>query len=207
MVDPWPMEKIRGRSPSGVPAAEQHAHADSHQPRTRKKETKRGNKAEIGLWLTIGVACSITATNSQPALAQFNSSIGGLRMVTYDPQSLYAKKTAQSGTSSSGSSSSTGGGSSSAVTDLVLTDETITAIGVSGNTKSTLSHKGFTTDGSIILGPSTLSTSAFALADPTAVAAVDPVVINYSAYTSILLQREARSVNPSFINSFSNSLR
>jgi hypothetical protein len=78
---------------------------------------------------------------------------------------------------------------------------------VSGNTRTELSHKGFTTDGSLVLGPSTLETSAFALADPTADPAVEPAVINYSAYTSLFLVREARSINPSFINSFSNSLR
>jgi hypothetical protein len=207
MADPWSMENVRGEPPSRALAAEKVAHEGSHRQKSRKREQKTGHNAAIELVLTIGIACSIATTSSAPAWAQFIGSIGGLRMVTYDPQSLYAKKSAQSGTSSSGSSTSSGGGSTSAETDLVLTDETITAIGVSGNTKSTLSHKGFTTDGSIILGPSTLSTSAFALADPTADPTVDPVVINYSAYTSIILQREARSVNPSFINSFSNSLR
>lgn len=167
------------------------------------RDKKGAHNSDFIRWLThIGIACTIATTSSTSALAQFIGSIGGLRVVTYDPQSLYAKKSAQSGTSSSGGGSGTGG-DASAVTDLVLTDETITAIGVSGNTKSTLSHKGFTTDGSIILGPSTISTSAFALANP----AVEPAVINYTAYTSIILQREARSLNPTFINSFSNSLR
>ena len=155
------------------------------------------------------LACTsgMVIANQAPVLAQFIGSIGGLRVTSYDPQSLYARKSAQSGTSTSGGGSSTSGGSSTAETDLVLTNETITAVGVSGNTKSTLTHKGFTTDGSLILGPSTLSSSAFVLADPTATVTADPVIVNFSAYTAIVLQREARSINPSFINSFSNSLR
>jgi hypothetical protein len=142
-----------------------------------------------------------------PGFAQFLGVNGGLRMVIFDPQSLYARKAAQSGTSSSGGTSSTSGGSTAAATELVLTNGVITAKGVSGNTRTELSHKGFTTDGSLVLGPSTLETSAFALADPTADPAVEPAVINYSAYRSLFLVREARSINPSFINSFSNSLR
>ena len=132
-------------------------------------------------------------------------------MVNYDRQSLYASKSAQSGTSSSGDVSSISGGASSAKTELVLTDENITVNGVSGNTRSSLSHKGFTTAGTVILGPSTLSSSAFALAvpvvDPTIDPVAEPLVVNYSAYTTIVLTREARSMNRSFLNSFANALR
>lgn len=142
-----------------------------------------------------------------PGFAQFVGVTGGLRMVTSDPQSLYARKAAQSGTNSSGGTSSTSGGSSAAETELILSDGTISAQGVSGNTRTEVSHKGFTTDGSLILGPSTLETSAFALANPAADPAVEPALINYSAFTSLFLVREARSASPSFINSFSRSLR
>ena len=128
-------------------------------------------------------------------------------MVINDPQSLYARKVAQSGTSNSGATETMGGGSSSAKTELVLTNGTISAQGVSGNTRTELSHTGFTTESGMILGPSTLETSAFALADPMIEPAADPKTIIYSSYTSLILVREASSLNPSFVNSFSRSLR
>lgn len=128
-------------------------------------------------------------------------------MVINDPQTLFAQKGAQSGTSNSGATATMGGGSSSAETELVLTNGRISAQGVSGNTRTELSHTGFTTEGTMILGPSTLETSAFALADPTIEPVAEPKVIIYSSYTSLFLSREASSINPSFINSFSRSLR
>jgi hypothetical protein len=161
----------------------------------------------FGTAFALGVVFSCMLGAPLPGFAQFVGVTGGLRMVISDPQALYARKAAQSGTNSSGGTSSTSGGSTAAETELILTDGTISAQGVSGNTRTELSHKGFTTEGSLILGPSTLETSAFALANPAVDPAVEPAVINYSAYTSLILVREARSLSPSFINSFSKSLR
>lgn len=143
---------------------------------------------------------------AMPSFAQPVSITGGLRMVIRDPQSLYAQKSVQSGTNNSGGSSNTSGGATAAETNLILTSGVIMVNGVSANTRTQLSHKGFTTEGTLVLGPSTLQTSAFAIADTTVNPAVTPASVNYSAYTILSLIREARSMSPSFINIFSNSL-
>ena len=70
-------------------------------------------------FLAILLATELAGLHS-PCSAQFIGTTGGLRIVTYDPQSLYAKKAAESGTNNSGGGAAGSGGAAAAATDLAL---------------------------------------------------------------------------------------